>query len=77
MRASEFWLDMEAAFGPARARTLAEDLVLTALGGRTPTQALAAGVPARQVWDAVCEAMDLGEDARWRHRDDAAHRGGR
>jgi len=60
---------MDAAFGPARARALADDLVLSSLGGRTPNSALAAGVPARTVWDAVCDAMDLDDDARWRHRD--------
>jgi hypothetical protein len=59
---------MDAAFGPARARALADDLVLSALGGRTPNGALAAGVPPRAVWDAVCDAMDLDDDARWRHR---------
>lgn len=69
MRLSEFWQVMDAAFGPARARALADDLVLSSLGGRTPNDALAGGVPARTVWDAVCDAMDLDDDARWRHRD--------
>ena len=69
MRLSEFWQVMDAAFGPARARALADDLVLSSLGGRTPNAALTAGVPARTVWDAVCDAMDLDDDARWRHRD--------
>jgi hypothetical protein len=66
---------MEAAFGPGRARELADELVLTALGGRTPSQALSGGVPVRVVWDAVCDAMDLDEDARWRHREDPRRRG--
>ncbi len=70
MRLSEFWLVMEAAFGPSRARALADDLVLSALAGRTPAEALAAGAPAKTVWDAVCDAMDLDDDARWRHRAD-------
>lgn len=74
MRLSEFWQVMDAAFGPARARALADDLVLSALGGRTPNAALAAGVPARTVWDAVCDAMDLDDDARWRHRDNPRRR---
>ena len=67
---------MEAAFGAARARSLAEDLVLSDLGGRTPSEALASGVPVRTVWDAVCEAMDLDDDARWWHRRDTRRRGG-
>ena len=74
MRQSEFRQVMDAAFGPARARELAEELVLTALGGRTPSQALSAGVPVRTVWDAVCDAMDLDDDARWRHREDPRDR---
>ena len=74
MRLSEFWQVMDAAFGPGRARALADDLVLSALGGRTPNAALAAGVPARTVWDAVCDAMDLDDDARWRHRDNPRRR---
>lgn len=74
MRLSEFWLVMDAAFGPARSRALADDLVLSALGGRTPSAALAAGVPVRSVWDAVCDAMDLDDDARWRHREEPRRR---
>ncbi len=61
---------MDAAFGAARARALADDLVLASLGGRSPSEALASGVPVRTVWDAVCDAMDLDDDARWRHRDE-------
>jgi hypothetical protein len=70
VRLSEFRQVMDAAFGPARAGALADDLVLAALGGRTPNGALDAGVPPRAVWDAVCAAMDLDEDARWRRRDE-------
>lgn len=70
MRQSEFREVMEAAFGAARARALADDLVLAALGGRSPSEALASGVPVRAVWDAVCDAMDLDDDARWRHREE-------
>lgn len=74
MRQSEFWLVMDAAFGPARARALADDLVLTVLGGRTPSEALRSGVPVRTVWDAVCDAMDLDDHERWRHREDPRRR---
>lgn len=74
MRLSEFWQVMDEAFGPARSRALADDLVLAALGGRTPNAAIAAGVPVRAVWDAVCDAMDLDDDARWRHRDEPRRR---
>jgi hypothetical protein len=74
VRQSEFRQVMDAAFGAARARALADDLVLASLGGRSPSEALASGVPVRAVWDAVCDAMDLDDDARWRHRDDPRRR---
>lgn len=65
---------MDAAFGPARARALADDLVLSSLGGHSPRAALAAGVPTSAVWRAVCDAMDLDDDARWHHREDPKRR---
>lgn len=74
MRLSEFWLVMDAAFGPARARALADDLVLASLDGRTPSEAIAAGEPVRAVWAAVCDAMDLDDAARWRHREEPRRR---
>lgn len=46
-------------FGADQAETLARDTVITELGSRTMHQALAAGVPAKDVWRAVCEAMDV------------------
>jgi hypothetical protein len=38
--------------------------VLGALDGRTARQALAAGVPPRTVWLALCEATDVPESRR-------------
>lgn len=35
------------------------DTVIVALGNRTPEQALAAGLPARDVWLALCAAQDV------------------
>jgi hypothetical protein len=52
-------------FGDAYGRVLAHDLVLTAIGGRTADQALAAGVPARDVWLALCDAQDVPESRRY------------
>ena len=65
MRRSEFWLAMADEFGDAYARVLAHDLVLSAVGGRTADQALAAGVPAREVWLALCDAQDVPESRRY------------
>ena len=49
---------MDAEFGD-RAPSLTADLVLGALGDRTSDEALAAGVDAGAVWDALCEATGV------------------
>jgi DUF3046 family protein len=50
---------MEHALGSAYSHTWAHTQVLASLGGRTPEEALAAGVPPKQVWHAVWEALEL------------------
>jgi hypothetical protein len=59
MRISEFWRRMDARFGERYARSVAADLVIAQLGGRTVVVALAEGVSPKQVWSAVCEAVDV------------------
>jgi hypothetical protein len=59
---------MDEVFGPEYAKSLAQDLVMGALGERTANEALAAGVDPREVWEALCTAMDVPESARWAHR---------
>ena len=59
MRHTEFWARMEAVLGGAYAPVWARQQVLADLGGRTVEQALAAGVPPKQVWAAVAEALAL------------------
>lgn len=54
VRLTDFWERMELTFGPAYARSWAEDQHLATLGGRTVSQALAAGVATKDVWRAVC-----------------------
>lgn len=51
-------------FGDIRAATLTNDHVLGALGGRTPEQALDAGVPVKDIWRAVCEEFDVPRERR-------------
>ncbi|MCL2803389.1 MAG: DUF3046 domain-containing protein [Micrococcales bacterium] len=68
MRHSEFTESMDRAFGATYAKSLASDLVIGALGGRTAEEALAGGTPPRQVWDALCDAMEVGDDLRWAYR---------
>jgi hypothetical protein len=65
MRLSEFWLAISDEFGESYGRVLAHDLVLGALGGLTAHEALAAGMPAREVWLALCEAQDVPPNRRY------------
>lgn len=58
MRSSELQLAVTEEFG-ALGAVLMTDTTLRSLGGRTATEALAAGVPARQIWQALCDAKDV------------------
>lgn len=64
MRLSEFRQALKDEFGDAYGRVLTSDLVLTPLGGRTADQALAGGIPAREVWLALCVETDVPKN-RW------------
>ncbi|WP_394942178.1 DUF3046 domain-containing protein [Psychromicrobium sp. YIM B11713] len=59
MRVSEFWRLMEDEFGARYARSLASDLILTAIGGRSAIEALEAGVSPREIWHAVCDVQEV------------------
>jgi hypothetical protein len=59
MRLTEFWRRMDGRFGAAYSRSIAADQVLPQLGGRTVDQALTAGVDAKAVWLAICDAFDV------------------
>lgn len=59
MRLTEFWSRMEDALGSDYARYWASSHVIGELGQRTVDDALAAGVPAKQVWAAVWSTLDL------------------
>jgi hypothetical protein len=50
---------MEHALGPSYARSWAQQVVIGDLDGRTAAEALAAGVPPKQVWAAVWQALEL------------------
>lgn len=63
MRTSELQIAISEEFG-ALGSVLMTDLTLRSLGGRTGAEALAAGVPARQVWRALCDAKDVPSDRR-------------
>jgi hypothetical protein len=53
VRLSDFWQRMETQFGSTYARSLARDYRVSALGGSVE-DALESGVPAKDVWRAVC-----------------------
>ncbi len=64
VRLSQFWTLMDEEFGAAYSRGLADRQVLGALSGRTAAEAIEAGVPPKQVWEAICEAMDVPAERR-------------
>jgi len=59
VRHTEFWARMDAALGPAYARSWAERHVLRDLDERTVVEALAAGEPPKTVWRAVWAELGL------------------
>lgn len=66
MKHSDFWSRLEQTFGPAYAPSLANDQVLSQLGGRTITEALVAGDKVVDVWRAVVAAYPDRVPARLR-----------
>ncbi|HCA85120.1 MAG TPA: DUF3046 domain-containing protein [Streptomyces sp.] len=64
MRLTVFWQRMADHFGEAYADSFARDHVMSELGGRTVYEALEAGRPAKEVWRAVCAAMEVPADKR-------------
>ena len=64
VRLTTFWERMRTQFGDTYAESVAQDHVLTDLGGRTVNQALAEGEDVKKVWRAVCEAFRVPERLR-------------
>lgn len=64
MRLSEFQIAVAEEFGPDYGRVLTRDLVISSLSDRTCEQALSHGVPAREVWLALCAATDVPPERR-------------
>lgn len=62
MRLTEFHGLVEGQFGAVRGASLLVDHVLTALGGRTATQAIEDGVEPRDVWRSLCTDFDVPRD---------------
>ncbi|WP_199433592.1 DUF3046 domain-containing protein [Qaidamihabitans albus] len=64
MRITVFRRLMAEEFGETRAETLAKDHVLSGLDGRTVDEALAAGVPAKRIWEQVCAEFQVPVERR-------------
>ncbi|WBU38898.1 DUF3046 domain-containing protein [Homoserinibacter sp. YIM 151385] len=64
MKISEFRRAVDDEFGAGFGRVLVRDSVLADLGDRTPEEALEAGLPAREVWLALCRSRDVPVDRR-------------
>lgn len=64
MRLTIFWERMADHFGEVYAESFARDHVMSELGGRTVYQALEEGWEAKDVWRAVCAAVDVPADKR-------------
>ncbi|MFC9341375.1 DUF3046 domain-containing protein [Streptomyces sp. NPDC057020] len=64
MRLTIFWERMADHFGPSYAESFARDHVMAELGGRTVHEALDSGWEAKDVWRAVCAAVDVPADKR-------------
>lgn len=64
MRLADFWDRMEITLGRTYARSWAEDQSLPELEGRSVIEALAAGVPTRLIWQAVCMNAPVPADLR-------------
>ena len=73
MKVSEFRLAVDEEFGEALGRVLVNELVLDDVGGRTAEHALDAGVPAGDVWVALCRANQVPRE-RWHGRGRPVHR---
>jgi len=65
VRYREFWGLVDEVFGSAYGRALVREQVLTRLADRTAAEALDAGVEPRDVWHALCDALDVPETQRW------------
>jgi len=63
MRLSEFQRAMADEFGEAYAAVILRDHWLVALGG-TAREALERGVPAREVWQRLCEDLQVPVERR-------------
>ena len=65
MRLREVWQLVDEVLGSAHGRELTRELVLRRLDQRTAIQALDDNVEPRTVWHALCDELEIPENARW------------
>jgi Protein of unknown function (DUF3046). len=65
VRLSEFWRAVADEFGEVYGRALVRDLALGELGDLSAENAIAAGIPVRDIWLALCAAMDVPSERRY------------
>lgn len=68
MRRSELFEALTATYGEALGTSLAADLALVQLGGRSMNAALADGIDPAKVWAAFCDEMEADDEVRFYHR---------
>ena len=59
VRLQEFWSRMERQFGAVRSQSIVRDHQFGALGGRSASEAIEAGLPVRTVWLEICKEYDV------------------
>lgn len=64
MRHTELWARLEQHLGSGYYRSWAGQFVMADLGRRTTEEALAAGIPPKEVWAAVWRSLELPESER-------------
>jgi hypothetical protein len=64
MREVQLWQRLEQALGVSYAHAWAEHVVMSDIGGRTVVEALAAGVPCKQIWRAAWAQLELPDSDR-------------
>lgn len=64
MSETELWRRMAEHLPDGRLELWADSIVLSELGGRTVTEAIAAGLPFARIWRAVWEMLELPERYR-------------
>jgi len=64
MREAELWARMEEVLGASYAHAWADLVVMSDLGGRCVTEAIAAGINFKTIWRAVWAQLELSDSLR-------------